>query len=235
MNEPGHLEAVDQADFEHTLHVALNDPDIRETLQQPTAQVTAEQLRARALAAADTIAAEAATEYAALVRLRTLDTPTPGPRQPSPATAGNGLLAALAVLTPLLSVTAAAIFLLLGYGLQLADTQQPLAIALIRAGWVAGAIAVLAAAAAGTALVITTARHRIPSRQPQPDAAALTQAHAAWRQALLERGLLPFLHRQLHQPPGPVPQPRPASSPRTAHSPRLQQPGLHRPHPPFRD
>ena len=49
-----------------------------------------------------------------------------------PATVGNGLLAALAVLTPVLSAAAAAIFLLLGYGLQLAGAQQPLAIALIR-------------------------------------------------------------------------------------------------------
>ncbi|EFE72052.1 conserved hypothetical protein [Streptomyces viridosporus ATCC 14672] len=211
MNEPGRLEAVDRADFEHTLHAALSAPDIREALQQPTAQVTAEQLRARALTAADTIAAEAATEYAALLRLRTAAAPARAgrPWRPAPATAGNGLLAALAVLTPVLSTAAAAVFLLLGYGLQLASTQQPLAIALIRAGWVAGAVVVLAAAAAGTALVITAARHRATACHPQPDTASLAQAHAAWRQALLERGLLPFLRRQLHQPPTLAPQPRP--------------------------
>ncbi|WP_179166592.1 hypothetical protein [Streptomyces sp. CB03238] len=209
MNEPGRLEAVDQADFEHALHAALNNPDIREALQQPTAQITAEQLRARALAATDTIAAEAATEYTALLRLRVASlAPTGRPRQP--ATAGNGLAAALAVLTPVLSTAAAVIFLLLGYGLQLASAQQPLAIALIRAGWVAGAVALLAAAAAITALMVTAARHRATSRRPQPDTASLAQAHAAWRQALLERGLLPFLRRELHQPPTPASQPRPA-------------------------
>ncbi|MDG9720148.1 hypothetical protein [Streptomyces sp. DH24] len=215
MNEPGRLEAVDRADFEHTLHVALNTTDIREALQKPTAQVTAEQLRARALTAADTLAAETATEYAALLRLRTAAAPAPTgrPRQPTPATAGNGLLAALAVLTPALSAAAAAIFLLLGYGLQLAGAQQHLAISLIRAGWVAGAVAVLAAAAAGAALLITAARHRATSRNPQQDAASLAQAHAAWRQALLERGLLPFLRRELHHPPTPAPQSRPASPP----------------------
>src|SRR5690606_23416440 len=127
-----------------------------------------------------------------------------------PATASNGLLAALAVLTPLLSAAAAAIFLLLGYGPRLADAQQPLAIALIRVGWVAGAIAVLAAAAASTGLVITAARHRATPRHPRPDTAALAQAHTAWRQALLERALLPFLRRQLHQSPGPLPQRRSA-------------------------
>ncbi|MGW1927463.1 hypothetical protein ACWCQ0_53595, partial [Streptomyces massasporeus] len=147
------------------------------------------------------------------LRVRPEAAPAPTGRPRQPATAGNGLLAALAVLTPVLSAAAAAIFLLLGYGLQLTGTQQHLAVALIRAGWIAGAVAVLAAATAGTALVITAARHRATSRRPQPGAAALARAHAAWRQALLERGLLPFLHRQLHQPPDPVPQPRPASSP----------------------
>jgi hypothetical protein len=213
MNEPGRLEAADRADFEHTLREALGAPDIRKALQQPSAQVTAEQLRARALTAADTIAAEAATEYAALLRLRTAAAPARTGRPPAPATVGNGLVAALAVLTPVLSAAAAAIFLLLGYGFQLAGAQQPLAIALIRAGWIAGAVAVLAAAAASTGLVITAARQRATSRHPQPDTASLTQAHAAWRQALLERGLLPFLHRQLHQPPTPAPQPRPTSLP----------------------
>ncbi|WP_180686811.1 MULTISPECIES: hypothetical protein [Streptomyces] len=238
MNKPGRLEAVDQADFEHTLHAALGAPDIRETLQQPTAQVTAEQLRARALTAADTIAAEAATEYATLLRLRlrTVADPAPTgrPRQPAPATAGNGMLAALAVLTPVLSAAAAAIFLLLGYGLQLAGAQQPLAIALIRTGWAAGAVAVLAAAAAGTALVITAARHRATSRHPQPDTASLAQAHAAWRQALLERGLLPFLRRELHQPPTPALHPAPPPAQRNT-SPGYSSPDFTGPSLPSRD
>ncbi|MDX3784076.1 hypothetical protein [Streptomyces europaeiscabiei] len=216
MNEPRRLEAADRADFEHTLHEALGTPDLREALRQPNVQVTAEQLHTRALTAADTIAAEAATEYAALLRLRTAAAPARAvvrTRQSAPATVGNGLPAALAVLTPVLSATAAAIFLLLGYGLQLAGAQQPLAITLIRAGWIAGSMAALAAAAAGTGLVITVARHRATSRRPQPDAASLARAQAEWRQALLERGLLPFLHRHLHQPPTPAPPPRPVLPP----------------------
>ncbi|MFE8018355.1 hypothetical protein ACFU3O_37210 [Streptomyces antibioticus] len=244
MNEPGRLEAVDQADFEQTLHVALNDPDIHEALQQPTAQVTAEQLRARALAAAATVAAAAATEYAALQRLRvrtvTAPTPTSRPRQPATATAtataGNGLLAALAVLTPVLSAAAAAIFLLLGYGLQLTGTQQHLSVALIRAGWVAGAAAVLTTAAAVTGLVITAARHRATPRHPQPDTASLARAHAAWRQALLERGLLPFLRRELHQSPTPAPRPRTPSPPeQRSASPGYSSPDFTGPSLPSRD
>ncbi|WNZ10554.1 hypothetical protein [Streptomyces sp. 11x1] len=237
MNEPGRLEAVDRADFEHTLHEALGAPDIREALQQPCSQVTPEQLHARALAAADTVASEASTEYAALLRLRTAPAParTGRPQQPAHATVGDGLLAALAVLTPLLSAAAAAIFLLLGYGIQLTGAQRPLAIALIRTGWITGAIAVLAAAAAGTALVITAARHRATSRHPQPDAAALAQAHATWRRALLERGLLPFLRHQLHQPPAAAPQPRPASPPAQRARPSYSSPDFTGPTLPSRD
>lgn len=235
MNEPGRLEPVDRADFEHTLHEALGAPDIRETLQQPSAQVTAEQLHAKALAAADTIAAEAATEYAALLRLRTSPAPARTGRSRQPATVGDGLPAALAVLTPLLSAAAAAIFLLLGYGIQLTGTQQPLAIALIRTGWITGAIAVLAAAAAGTALVTTAARHRATSSHPQPDAAALSQAHAAWRHALLDRGLLPFLRHQLHPLPTAAPQPRPAAPPAQRTRPGYSSPDFTGPALPSRD
>ncbi|MGY0067400.1 hypothetical protein ACWZEH_11345 [Streptomyces sp. QTS137] len=213
MLEPGCLETVDRTDFEHTLHEALGAPDIREALRRPTAQVTEGQLRSRALAAADTIAAEAATEYAALLRLRTAavpdrpgrprrSAPAPAPAAPAaPAAVGNGLPAALAVLTPVLSVVAAVVFLFLGYGLHLAGVQQPLADTLISAGWVAGAVAVLAAAVAGAGLVVTAVRHRATPHRPQPDTASVAQAHAEWRRALLERGMLPFLRRQLRRVP----------------------------------
>ncbi|MEU2913493.1 hypothetical protein ACFYM3_26720 [Streptomyces massasporeus] len=179
MNEPGRLEAVDQADFERMLHVALGAPDIREALHHPTAQVTAEQLRTRALTAADTIAAEAASEYTALLRLRVRPEAAPAPtgRPRQPATAGNGLLAALAALTPAPSAAAAAIFLLPGYGLQLTGTQQHLAVALIRAGRVAGG----SARRRGSGH--RTRDHRSPAPRHVPPPAAgcrrLAQAHAA--------------------------------------------------------
>ncbi|MYT17108.1 hypothetical protein YWIDRAFT_06706 [Streptomyces sp. SceaMP-e96] len=206
MNEPARLETEDEADFECTLRRALNTPDIRAALQQPTTPVTAERLRARALAAADTIAAEAAAEYAVLVQLRATA------RTPAPTTGsdgGRGLLAALAVLTPLLSAPAAAIFLLLGHAFRLAGAQQPVADTLIGAGWIAAAVAALAVLAAAAALLTTAARHRATPHTPQTP--ALAQAHQAWQRALLERGLLPFLYCQLQLPASQALPPSPSS------------------------
>lgn len=209
MNEPARLDPVDQADFESVLRQALNTPGIRAALQHPARPVTATQLRARALAAAGAIAAEAATEYAALLQLRA------AARPPAPTTGmngGRGLLAALAVLTPLLSASAATIFLLLGHVFLLVGTQESLAEALIGAGWTAAAVAAVAALAAAAALLTTAARHRAASHVPRAQAAA--HARKVWQRALLERGLLPFLYRQLELPapqalpPSRAPQPR---------------------------
>ncbi|MET7715620.1 hypothetical protein [Streptomyces sp. NPDC005407] len=57
-------------------------------------------------------------------------------------------------------------------------------------------------------------------RTPRTETPALALAHEAWRHALLERGMLPFLRRQL---PHPVPAPRkfPPSPPAQRRPPRL--------------
>ncbi|MGW2180716.1 hypothetical protein ACWCXX_21995 [Streptomyces sp. NPDC001732] len=189
------------AEFEQALHEALAVPDIRQALALPTAPVTAGELRARALAAADVIAAEAAAEYATLSRLRAAD----GRASRSlsgrarPAATGHGLLAALVVLTPALSAAAAVIFLLLGHVLQLVEAERSLADSLIGTGWAALVVTAVAGAAAVVGLFITAARHRATSGRP--DGVALAHARAAWRKALLERGLLPFLRHQLRLPP----------------------------------
>lgn len=219
MNEPVRLEAVDQADFERALHQALDTPGVRAALGHPSAPVTAEQLRTRAWAAADVITAEASAEYTALLHLRaTAETPASA----TGTAGGRGLLGALAVLTPLVSATAAVIFLLLGYGIQLAGAQQPLADTLIGAGWTAAAVAALAVLTAAAAVAIAaggTAPHPAP-RTPRTETPALAQAHEAWRRALLERGLLPFLRRQL-QLPAPAPRKLPPSPPAQRRPPRL--------------
>ncbi|MGW1887138.1 hypothetical protein [Streptomyces sp. NPDC001970] len=204
MNEPARLEAVDQADFEQALRQALDTPDIHAALHRPAAPVTAEQMHARALAASDAIAAEASAEYTALLDLRAAAQTSAPTTRPD---GGRGLLAALAVLTPLVSATAAAVFLLLGHVFWLAGTQQPLADTLIHVGWTAAGVAALAILVAAAALLITAARHRTPSRSPRTEIPALTQAHEAWRRALLKRGLIPFLRRELHLPAPQVPPP----------------------------
>jgi hypothetical protein len=199
-DEPARNGVADRGEFELVLREALAVPDIRRVLASPTAPVTAVELHARALAAAGTIAAEAAAEYAVLSRLRAADVRASRslPGRARPGTAGHGLLAALVVLTPTLSAAAAVIFLLLGYALQLAEAERSLADSLIGTGWAALVLAAVAGAVAVVGLFITAARHRAtPGR---PDAVALAHAQAAWRKALLERGLLPFLRRQLGLP-----------------------------------
>ncbi|MFJ5684554.1 hypothetical protein [Streptomyces sp. NPDC093099] len=224
MHASDRREAEDRADFEQVLRLALDTPEIRESLRRPGVRADAEHLRSQALAAAGTISAAAAPEYTAYLRLcdATRHPTAHLPDRPHQAdastvdasTGGRGLLAALAVLAPVLSVTAAAIFLLIGYALRLADFQQPLADALVGTGWLTAALAALAAVIAAAALVVTAVRHRSAAGgHPRHHTPAVIEARAAWRQALLERGMLPFLRRQLHplaQAPAPAPAPDPA-------------------------
>ncbi|MGW0787996.1 hypothetical protein ACWD04_07015 [Streptomyces sp. NPDC002911] len=201
MHAPDRLEAENGTDFEQVLRLALDTPKIRAALRHPDAETDAERLRTRALIAAETIAAEAAAEYSFYLGLRAQaeDSAARRPAHPrdADATTGRGLLSALAVLAPLLSATASAIFLLLGYGLRLVGTQQHLAAALVGTGWITAALAALAALASAAALIVTAVRHRFTPGDPEHHVAA---AHQAWRQALLERGLLPFLHQHLPTP-----------------------------------
>ncbi|WP_331452976.1 hypothetical protein [Streptomyces sp. SS162] len=234
---PAPLAPEDRAAFERALREALRAPEVRAALGRPGAPCTAGELCGRALAAAGSLAAEAAPEYAALLEARSgaaADPPPPG---------GEGvraLAAALVVLTPLLSAAAAVIFLLLGYGLRLADVARTPADTLVGTGWTAAAVAALAGLAAGGGLAFTAARHRATGQGATgPDGADLAargpdghgpdrhgpgghgpdghgpggaaapgrsaaQAHAAWEEALLRRGLLPWLHRELGVTAGPT-------------------------------
>ncbi|MEU1215534.1 hypothetical protein ACFYSH_30090 [Streptomyces sp. NPDC005791] len=202
MHAPDRLEAEHGADFEQVVRRALDTPEIRAALRHRDAETDAERLRTQALIAAEAIAAEAAAEYRYYLGLRARAEESaahrPARRRDADATTGSGLLSAMAVLTPLLSATAAAVFLLLGYGLRLIGTQRQLAASLVGTGWIAAALAALAALASATALVVTAARHRYtPDDAPHPLAPSVAAAHQAWRQALLERGLLPFLRERL--------------------------------------
>lgn len=213
------LEAQDRTDFEQLLSFALDAPQIREALRHPDTSADAESLRSQARAATQAISAAAATEYSAYLGLRA-KTGRPAthciahPQEKNASTGGRGLLTALAVLAPVLSATASVLFLLLGYGLHLADAQRRLADALVHVGWITAALAALTALTAAVALIVTVIRHRsAPGGPPCHEALAVTEARAAWRQALLERGMLPFLHQQLRLPapaPDAAAQPSPA-------------------------
>jgi hypothetical protein len=118
-------------------------------------------------------------------------------RQPQPADPG-ALLPALAALTPPIAGTAAAVLLVLGYSLRLADAQGSMGGSLVTAGWVFATIAVASALAGLTALLCTALRAR-PGHGDRTGASArnLHHARARWQRALLERGMLPYLRRQL--------------------------------------
>jgi hypothetical protein len=116
-------------------------------------------------------------------------------------TAGAGAVAVAAVLTPVLAGIAAAIFLLVGYILQMLSPPPAFAHAMITIGWVFGALTAAAILVAAVGLLITALRNR-----PSPDAGYgelsedVARARDAWREALLERGLLPFLREALADP-----------------------------------
>ncbi|MFI1505110.1 hypothetical protein [Streptomyces sp. NPDC020597] len=121
--------------------------------------------------------------------------------------AGAGAVAA--VLTPVLAATAAAIFLLVGYILSVLDPQEAFARTMLTAGWTFGAVAAAAILVATVALLITALRNR-PSLEAGPYgelSEEVDQAREAWREALLERGILPFLQEALTTPGAVTPVP----------------------------
>ncbi len=207
MRCPDRLLREDGADFERLVHQALHCAEIRQALRRTRGAVNAEQLRTRALRASAEIAASATAEYSSYLRLRMADVSAHGwSRGPAAAERGRGQLTAiLAVLIPPLAGVAAVVFLLLGYGLQLATGQQALGRSLVTAGWTSALVSAVVALGGVIALVVAAAR-----TPPDPGAApfadpAVAHARAVWQAAVWERGLLPFLRRQLEVPFGPAP------------------------------
>ena len=218
--DPLRLHKRDRPDFERVLHEALEIDPVRQALRaSPSGAATAMELRARARDSCDSIVSAAHEEYAAYLRLRTgADKRAARLTRPSGAR-GQGLPAALAVLTPAISGTAAAVFLLLGYGLRLAGTQQELAGSLVRTGWAGAALAALALAVGMVGILLAALRNRAAAKRSHGRAGELEQTRKDWRSALLERGILPFLQDLLDQweirGPAPAPDTSPAPTPPT--------------------
>ncbi|MER7404795.1 hypothetical protein ABT373_20430 [Streptomyces sp. NPDC000070] len=207
MADPLRLRPEDRPDFEAMLHLALSTTDIQAALgADPTGRATA-RLRLRALGDADETAAAARAEYGTYLAWRTSGEPD---QQPHPA--GGSLLPALAVLTPLIAATSAAVLLVLGYVLQLTDTEGTLPGSLVTAGWVLTLIAGTSALLAFAAMLRTA----IGGGDGTAHAARLQQARQNWQRALLDRGLLPHLRRCLREDP--ALRTTPLLGVRTAHS-----------------
>jgi hypothetical protein len=222
---PQHLLSEDRQDYERILDEALRSAPHRLELAAAEQRLNSEQLRTMALNASALITAAAATEYQHYVKVRE-ELRQPAPSTPSsvrvPAsaepgtstmglaatmgevaeTAGAGVTAVVAVLAPVLAGTAAAIFLLVGYILRMLDPAPAFAQTMLTTGWVFGALTAVAILVAAVGLLLTALRNR-PSAESGAHAELseeVTQAREAWREALLERGILPFLREALADP-----------------------------------
>lgn len=221
MNSAPHLLPEDRPEFERILEEALRRMNPHQGPAATGLRLTTEQLRTRALASSAVICAHAATEYRHYAELRdelralsAADSAPKGERSgnggpgtaPGPAEvtepSGAGLMAILSVLTPVLAGTAAAIFLVIGYLLHYAGSRESAAQSLIRTGWVFAALTAVGIVIAMAGLLLTARRHSggflPPSEEWRSEEA--DRAREAWRRALLDRGLLPFLHEALADP-----------------------------------
>ncbi|WP_200308135.1 hypothetical protein [Streptomyces adelaidensis] len=200
---PTGLRAEDRSDFEAVLRLALDTPEIRDVLGADPTGLAVRRLRVRALADADEIVAAAGGEYRAY--LAVVASAAGAGRAEEGAGEADGrtwrraadaeLLPLVAVLTPLLAGSAAAVVLVLGHLLRLTGVQGPLPGSLVSAGWTLALFAVTSALLAFAALFRTAIRG-----STTPDGSE--QARLAWQQALLKRGMLPHLRRRIHEERG---------------------------------
>lgn len=213
-----HLLAEDRPEFERVLDEALDTAHQRPELTAVGQRLNAIQLRTMAMNASALITAAAATEYGHYVTVRE-EARTPSAAAPgtdavtaasavsavtdTSGTTGAGAVAVAAVLTPLLAGTAAVIFLLVGYLLTMLTPEPAFARTLLTAGWLFGALAAAGMLVAAVGLLMTALRNgsaQSPGGRGGERAKEVEQAREAWRDALLERGVVPFLRDALTDP-----------------------------------
>ncbi|MDX2542911.1 hypothetical protein ACOT81_24015 [Streptomyces sp. WI04-05B] len=250
---PQHLLNEDRQEYERILDEALRSAPDRQELAAVGQRLNPEQLRTMALNATALITVAAATEYQHYVKVRD-ELRHPAPSTPSsvhesgsngPGTgavgfvasmgeavaepAGAGAVAVVAVLAPVLAGTAAAIFLLVGYILKMLDPEPAFAQTMLTTGWVFGAVTAAAILVAAVGLLLTALRN---SPEAEEDGAygeltgEVALARDAWREALLERGILPFLRDALADPSTAAMNRKPAPQPTISRMPQL---GYNRP------
>ncbi|MFF7979571.1 hypothetical protein ACFZDK_10600 [Streptomyces sp. NPDC007901] len=244
---PQHLHSEDRQEYERILDEALRSAPYRPELAGIGQRLNTEQLRTMALNATALITAAAATEYQHYVKVReelrnpARSTPATvqetGSTEPGAGgamglattlgeaaeTTGAGGFALALVLAPVLAGTAAAIFLLVGYVLKMLDPAPAFAQTMLTAGWVFGVVTAAAILMAGAGLLLTALRNS-PSLEAGPygePGGEVAKAREAWRDALLERGILPFLREALATEPGTAGLRRTAPSSPAGRMPRL--------------
>ncbi|MFD0267079.1 hypothetical protein ACFVGY_10840 [Streptomyces sp. NPDC127106] len=231
MNSAPHLLTEDRPEFDRLLDEALRTAHERPGLDGLGERLNAEQLRAMALGASALLAAAAAAEYDHYVKVRGAQreeirsTPRAdyrgGGREESD---GAGITAMVAVLAPVLAATAMVIFLLVGYVLKAVEPEPSFADTMLTAGWLFGALTAVTLFGAVIALLVTAVRNRATEvvagdeTEAAPD--EVTLAREAWRNALLERGIVPFLRDALASPAAEPAHPAP-QTPKTGRIPNL--------------
>ncbi|MGW4033708.1 hypothetical protein ACWEFL_31175 [Streptomyces sp. NPDC004838] len=228
MNSAPHLLAEDRAEFERVLDDALSNAHERPDLDAIGRRLNATQLRTMALNATALISTAAAAEYEHYRKIRE-EARAPAaqadgqnsaqvPAAGEPDGNGAGFAAVITVLAPVLAGTAAVIFLLVGYLLKMLEPTPSFATTLVSAGWFFGALTAAAILVAAVGLLLTALRND-PTQVPAEETAGelpdeVARAKDAWRHALLERGILPFLRAALSDPsadPASTTPPRPVS------------------------
>ncbi|MBT1094119.1 hypothetical protein KJZ88_21815 [Streptomyces sp. Tu102] len=209
---PQHLLSEDRPEYERLLDEALRSAPGRPDLAAVGWRLNAEQLRTMALNATPLITAAAATEYQHYVAVREEQRDPAAPMRESQVgeaagptwtvpgvqeAAGAGTAAVVAVLTPVLAGTSAAILLGVGYLLELLGRSSSFSGDLITTGWVFGAVTVAAILVAASGLLISALRNASTNESYGELSQEVLQARDAWRAALLERGILPFLRDAL--------------------------------------
>ncbi|MEU2155494.1 hypothetical protein ABZ532_10845 [Streptomyces sp. NPDC019396] len=223
MKSAPHLLSEDRAAYERILDEVLRQAHDRPDLSTVGDRLNAEQLRTMALNATALITSAAAAEYDHFVKVReelrspTASSPSRGALQDQASAdlsapgSGAGLGAVLTVLAPVLAGTAAVILLFVGYVLKALKPEPSFAQTLLAAGWFFGALTAVSLLAAVVGLLITALRNsatEVPADETSgalpEEVAEVARAREAWRHALLERGVLPFLRSALADPgPGP--------------------------------
>ncbi|KOU32925.1 membrane protein [Streptomyces sp. WM6372] len=214
MNSAPHLLTEDRPEFDRLLDEALRTAHERPELAALGERLNAEQLRTMAIGASALLTAAAAAEYDHYVKIRgerrdeVLSTPgsagDQGAGQQGEGEDGAGVSAVVAVLAPVLAGTAMLIFLLVGYILKAVEPEPAFAETMLTAGWLFGALTVVSLLFAVIGLLVTAVRNRATEVVAEDPADAIpdevARAREAWRHALLERGILPFLRDALADP-----------------------------------
>ncbi|MET8474062.1 hypothetical protein ABZY90_08110 [Streptomyces sp. NPDC006422] len=211
MNSAPHLLNEDRPEFERLLDEALRTAPDRPDLAAVGQRLNPEQLRTMALGAAALINTAATEEYQRYVTVREELRSTPrllrplreGGNTSSGESTGPGVAAVAVVLAPVLAGTAALIFLVVGYVLSMLNPAPGFADTLLTFGWVFGAITAASMLVAAVCLLLAALRNGATSLQASAHGEAseeVKQAREAWRAALLEKGILPFLRDALADP-----------------------------------